>query len=214
MILYDPKTREEWLKCRCNGIGGSDAGAVIGVSKYKTNIQLWREKTGIEKNTFQGNEATEYGKNAEKHIREIFLLDHPEYRCEYHEYRMYANDAYPFIYATLDGELRDDIGRVGVLEIKTATIKNNSQWDEWEGRIPNTYYAQIIHQLAATGWDFVYLRAYLRYYKDGDLRATVRDYHIIREEVTEDIAALIQAEQVFWQNVKNRKEPALILPGI
>jgi Phage-related protein, predicted endonuclease len=44
MILYDPQTREEWLKCRCRGIGGSDAGAVIGVNKYKTNVDLWAEK--------------------------------------------------------------------------------------------------------------------------------------------------------------------------
>lgn len=215
MILYDPQNRDEWLRCRLKGIGGSDAGAVLGVSKYKTNVELWREKTGIQKNTFTGNAATEYGKSAEAHIREMFLLDHPEYSSEYHEYRMHGNEIYHFIYATLDGELTEKkTGRQGILEIKTSTIQNPKQWDEWEDRIPNIYYAQILHQLLATGFQFVDLRAYLRYYKDGELRATVRDYHIERDEVQDDITTLVQAEIRFWQCVLERREPALILPGI
>ena len=215
MILYDPENREEWLRCRLKGLGGSDAGSVLGVSKYKTNVELWREKTGIEKNSFSGNAATEYGKNAEAYIRGLFMLDHPDYSLEYHEYRMHANELYQFIYATLDGELTEkNTGRQGVLEIKTCTIQSSKQWDEWEGRIPDTYYAQVLHQLLATGFQFAELRAYLRYYKDGELRATVRDYHIERDEVQGDITALVKAEILFWQSVLDRKEPALILPGI
>lgn len=215
MILYDPQNRDEWLRCRMKGIGGSDAGSVLGINKYKTNVALYREKAGIERNNFTGNAATEYGKNAEAHIREMFLLDHPEYSSEYHEYRMHGNEIYHFIYATLDGELTEKkTGRQGVLEIKTSTIQNPKQWDEWEDRIPNIYYAQILHQLLATGFQFVDLRAYLRYYKDGELRATVRDYHIERDEVQDDITTLVQAEIRFWQCVLERREPALILPGI
>ena len=41
MILADPKNREEWLKLRLKGIGGSDAGAVLGCNKYKTNIDVF-----------------------------------------------------------------------------------------------------------------------------------------------------------------------------
>lgn len=36
---------EDWLKARCL-IGGSDASAVLGLNPYKTNEQLWLEKTG------------------------------------------------------------------------------------------------------------------------------------------------------------------------
>lgn len=214
MILYDPKTREEWLKCRCRGIGGSDAGAILGVNKYKTNLELWEEKTGAKHKGEISNEAINYGKSAEKHIRELFLLDYPCFASEYHEYRMYANDTYPFLYATLDGELTDQDGTKGVLEIKTTTIRNSSQWDEWEGRIPESYYAQALHQLIATGWDFVILRAYIRYMKSDEIRATVRDYKILREDVSDDMEALISQEINFWECVKNKKEPALIMPEI
>ena len=129
---------------------------------------------------------------------------------------MHANQLYQFLYATLDGELTErSTGKKGVLEIKTTTIHNPSQWDEWDGRIPQSYYAQVLHQLVATGYEFVILRAYIRYYdKEGELRATVRDYRIEYAEVQDDIAELVKAEVQFWHDVINKNEPALILPAI
>lgn len=38
--------REEWLQARKSGIGGSDIAALIGMSPYKTPLQLWMDKTG------------------------------------------------------------------------------------------------------------------------------------------------------------------------
>ena len=43
--IYDFKDEKEWLSGRMNGIGGSDASAVVGVNPYKTNIELFEEKT-------------------------------------------------------------------------------------------------------------------------------------------------------------------------
>lgn len=214
MILFDPKNREEWLKCRMKGIGGSDAGAILGLNKYKTNVELWREKAGIKKNEFRGNAATEYGKSAEEYIRNLFMLDHPEYTLEYHEYRMHANDTYQFIYATLDGELTEKSGRKGVLEIKTSTINNPMQWKEWDDKIPDCYYCQILHQLVATKFDFVWLRAYIRYYKNNELRVMIKEYYFEKKDVIEDIMELVQAEIKFWDSLQRREEPALVLPEI
>ena len=214
MILYDPKTREAWLTLRRGGIGGSDAGTVLGLNKYKTNLELWEEKTGRAESEFTGNEATRYGHDAEEHIRALFHLDHPDYNLDYHEFRMHGNEKYPFMYATLDGELTG-YGRKGILEIKTATIQNNGQWREWENRIPDTYFAQVVHQLTVTEWDFAYVRAYLRYYSQhGELRATIRDYYIDADDIKNDAAALIEAETKFWDCVISGREPGLILPEI
>lgn len=214
MILHDPKNREEWLKCRTQGIGGSDAACILGLNKYKSNLDLYYEKTGIKKNNFSGNQATEYGKLAEEYIRGLFLLDYPNFTCGYHEYRMYANDEHNFLYATLDGELTDKSGNRGILEIKTTTIRNSKQWDEWDNKIPDAYYIQVLHQLLATGWDYVWLRAYIRYYKGKELRATVKDYYINKDDVKDDLAELLDAEIKFWHHVKNKIEPGLIMPGI
>ena len=37
---------EEWLSIRNKYIGGSDAGAVVGLDDYKSPYSLWAEKTG------------------------------------------------------------------------------------------------------------------------------------------------------------------------
>ena len=38
--------RTEWLKERNNGIGASDAAAILGLSPYMSNQRLWEIKTG------------------------------------------------------------------------------------------------------------------------------------------------------------------------
>lgn len=217
MILADPQNQSEWLTARHRGIGGSDAACVVGKNKYKSNLQLWREKQGlISPPDISDKPAVAYGKAAEEHIREMFKLDYPAFKVEYHEFRMYANDDYPFIFATLDGEIMDEIhGLRGILEIKTATIQNSVQWQEWgDDVIPQNYFVQILHQLAATGWNFAVLRAYIRYHRDGKLYATVKDYRIDRIDVKEDINFLIEKELEFWQSLHEGKEPAEILPEI
>ena len=212
-MILKPKDREEWLAMRqMQGIGGSDAGTVLGLNPWCSNVQLWRYKTGQEvPPDISDKPAVKFGKVAEEHIRELFRLDYPLYDLKYHEFWMYCHDGYPWQFATLDGELTDEAGRRGILEIKTTTIQNRSQWDEWENGIPQRYYAQILHQLSATGWQFAILRAYIRWYRDGEFRATVRDYRIERDDVLDDIAYLRQQELIFMDCIKSGKPPAAII---
>lgn len=215
-MIIKLNNREDWLKARQHqGIGGSEAGTVLGMNKYQTNVDLWELKTGRkEAPDLSDNEAVMFGKNAEPYLRELFKLDYPEYICEYHEFDMHVNNKHHYIFATLDGELTAPDGSRGILEIKTTTIRNSKQWDEWDDKIPNTYYVQVLHQLAATGWDFAILKAYIRYYSDDELRATIRHYRIDRKDVQEEIDFLIQQEGIFWQMVQDDKRPPLILPEI
>lgn len=206
----------EWLKARqAQGIGGSEAGCVIGVNKYQSNVDLWELKTGRRQVAdLSDNPAVQFGKFAEPHLRELFKQDYPEYTVDYHEFWMYVNDDYPFIFATLDGEITAADGSRGILEIKTTTIQNKAQWDEWDNRIPDSYYAQILHQMAATGWSFAILKAYIRYHVDGEVRVTIRHYRIDRKDVESDIEWLIQEEKEFWKSVKEDSMPPLKLPQI
>lgn len=214
-MVLKPETPDEWLEQRKIGIGGSDAGTVLGVNKYKSNVDLWLEKTGqSEPEDISDKPAVKFGKFAEQHLRELFKQDFPDYKVDYHEFWMYQNDKYPFIYATLDGELTAPDGSKGILEIKTTTIQNKSQWDEWEDKIPDSYYAQVLHQLVATGWDFAILKAYIRYYKDGELRVSIRHYRIDRKDKEAEMQYLIEHEAKFWACVKSKTRPALLLPEI
>ena len=216
MILADPKTREEWLESRRQGIGGSDAGCIVGANPWKSARQLWKEKTGADKpDDISDKPAVKFGKEAEQHLLALFLLTYPQYTCEYHEFRMYANDRLPFIFATLDGELTDADGRRGILEIKTTTIQQAKQWFEWDDCIPQHYYIQILHQLLACDWaEYVELFAHIRYQKGEEIRAALRKFRIERQDVEQDLQILEEREIQFYKQWQDGTEPPYTLPEI
>ncbi len=62
LILKADAPRDEWLRVRNTGIGGSDAGVILGLNKWKSPITLWAEKTGqVAPNDMSGNMAVEAG---------------------------------------------------------------------------------------------------------------------------------------------------------
>ncbi len=224
-MSIDKITNEkDWLEARKSGIGGSDVATILGLSPYKTNIELWEEKTGRrEQKDISDNPFVKYGKKAEEHLRALFALDFPKYCVEYDRYKIFRNPEYPFILATLDGWLveMDDsepmrmIKRYGVLEIKTAEIKQPGQWSKWKDQIPDQYYCQVLHQLLATEFDFVILKAQLKSQYKDELRIDTRHYTIKRADVTEDLEYLKAKEIEFWtEYVEKDVMPPLKLPNI
>ena len=213
--IYDFHNEQEWLSGRLNGIGGSDASAVVGMNPYKTNIELFEEKTGRRvPEDISDKSYVIYGKKAEKHIRELFRLDYPEYQVEHHDFRILQSIQHPFMQASLDGELTDQDGRRGILEIKTTNILQSMQREKWNDRIPDNYYIQVLHYLLVTGYEFVVLRAHLNTDWGGEKRTAVKHYFIEREEVQEDLDMLLEEEKKFWAYVESGRKPPLILPEI
>lgn len=208
--------REEWLETRSHYIGGSDASAVIGLNPYKTNLELWQEKTGlVQPEDISGKPYVQYGTQAEMHLRGLFRLDFPEYQVEYIENNLWLNDKFPFAHASLDGWLTDQDGRKGILEIKTTNILQSMQKEKWDHKIPDNYYVQILHYLMVTEFEFAVLKAQLKYeFQGGEIMLQTKHYKIERSEVQEDIAYLMQKEADFWKCVKSKRKPALLLPEI
>ena len=210
-------SNEEWLKARLQGIGASEASAIIGCNPYMSNVDLWRLKTGRKQaQDISSNAHVQYGHDAEGPLRELFALDYPQFEVSYGgAFDMVHNPEHPYIFATLDGRLKEKAtGRLGVLEIKTTEILRSMQKEKWKGQIPSNYYAQCLQQLLATGFSFAVLHAQLKYTFDGEIRSERRTYFIEREEVVEDMEYLLQAEIQFWKMVKEDREPPLILPSI
>lgn len=213
--IIDNADHAEWLKARSYGIGGSDAAAVIGKSPYKNNVELFDEKTGRKTaEDISDKPYVQYGNGAEPLIRKLFALDYPEYEVEYHENRILRSVEHPFMQASLDGELTDQEGRRGILEIKTSNILQPGQWMKWKDQIPDNYYIQVLHYLIVTGWDFVVLRAHLRSDWGYDRRTEVKHYFLERSEVEADLQYLLSEERKFWEHVKTGIRPAQILPEI
>ena len=213
--IYDFPDESAWLKGRMRGIGGSDASAIVGMNPYKSNIDLFEEKIGrrIPEDISQKPYVI-YGKKAEAPIRELFKLDYPEYQVEHHEFRILQSAEYPFMQASLDGELSDSAGRRGILEIKTTNILRSMQYEKWKDRIPDNYYIQVLHYLLVTGYEFAVLRAHLASEWGADKRTTVKHYFIERSEVRDDLDMLLQEEKKFWEYVESGRKPPLILPEI
>ena len=169
--LKQPKDEAEWLAWRQRGIGASEASAIVGKNPYMSNQELYRRKIGAEQpEDISGKACVIYGHAAEAPIRELFALDHPEYTVQYGgAFDMVRHPKYPWLFATLDGRLIEkETGKRGIYEGKTTEILRSMQMEKWvytdeqghkQGRVPDNYYVQLLHQLLATGWDFAVLTA-------------------------------------------------------
>jgi putative phage-type endonuclease len=205
------ENREVWLATRGIGIGASEAAAAVGMSPWQTPLELWKLKIGaIPPKDLSGNLAVEQGNRMESVLRDFFMGMHSgEYTLFYHPYDIIFQEDRPWLFATLDGELTDAVGRMGILEIKTATPNGKAGWDKWaNGNLPQNYYIQTLHQMQATGYEFVRLFAAL-YSVNGDI--TLREYEIERADVTEDMEWLLEQETEFWGKVQRGEMPAMPL---
>lgn len=228
--------REEWLKNRGHGVGGSDCSAVIGLNPYKTNLQLWQEKVGLKEQPIIENEHTKYGQACEEALRKIFEADFVGKLCVSHQSNeLLIRKDKPWLRASLDGEIEvledctivsfhygntdkpetDFIlklkkGMHGVLEIKTADILSSMHKEKWGEEIPDNYYCQTLHYLNVTGYDFVIIFSQLTRNVKGVKTHETRTYGYMREERIEDLRLLEEKVDDFWlNNVQNRKEPPL-----
>ena len=212
-------SRGEWLEHRRHYIGGSDASAIIGVNGWKNNVQLWEEKTGkITPEDISDKDCVIFGVKAEPILRELFKITYPKYEMLYEENNSFVNDKYPFAAASLDGELIEkETGRHGIWECKTTEIVSSMQREKWAGQIPNNYFAQLIHYLMVRDdCDFAHLTALLTFkFEEKEVYQQIKNYHIERVDVEEDIAFLATEESKYWNNyVLTGKKPPLQLPSI
>lgn len=204
-----PKDRVQWLELRNKGIGSSDAAAITGASSWKTANELWLEKTGQKQaGDLSDNEFVRKGVRLEPAIREVYKAMHPNRKVTYHQFDLLYLPEHPYIFATLDGETKDNSGRMGCLEIKTSTPVSRAEWDKWDERIPDGYFHQCLHEMLATGYEFVDLFAFL-FKQDGDFIA--REYHFERSDHEGDLAWLLEKEEAFWQSVQNKTLPPMTL---
>ena len=210
-------SKEEWLKHRTR-IGGSDAAAILGLNPWKTNVDLWLEKTGqVTPNDISDKEYVKYGVESEPLIREIFKINYPQYDVLYEENNSFSNDRVPWAAASLDGWIVDkETGRHGIWECKTSEIVSSMHKEKWKYRIPDNYYCQLLHYfMVREDCEFAHLTALLTWkFEDQEIYQQLRNYHIERSDVEEDIRFLESSERTFWQQVQQRQRPALKLPEI
>ena len=143
-ILPHDCDREQWLAARSSGIGGSDLGVIVGLNKYKSELELLLEKIGTAAPT-KSNLPMRAGSFMEPFLRAEFP-NTDEYwekslqTCN-EKIGMIRHKEYPFIFANVD-----DIGvsKFGPCVIEYKTSSGMAAYNGWKkGDYPQTYYAQV-----------------------------------------------------------------------
>jgi putative phage-type endonuclease len=145
-IVCNSSDREAWLAARRSGIGSSDAAAVVGVNPWRSALELYGEKLGLEAESEQ-SEAAYWGTVLEPLVLARFAKETG--RLCRPAGKLLRSKRHPWQLATLDGEQIGEARGPGILEIKCTGLREN-----WEEGPPGYVVAQIQHQLAVTGWDW------------------------------------------------------------
>ena len=136
-------SHEEWLNLRKTGIGGSDAGAICGVSLYTSAMSVYQDKIS-DNDAEVDNEAMRQGRDLEDYVAQRFM-EATGLKVRRSNY-MYRSVEYPWMIADVD---RLIVGEDAGLECKTASAYSSDKWKD--GEIPPYYLIQCYHYMAVTG---------------------------------------------------------------
>ena len=178
-------TREEWLKYRTKGIGGSDVSIIAGINPFKSVHQLWLEKTGQVEPEEEGSEYTHFGTLLEPIVRKEFM-ERTGIKVR-QKHMLLQSEEHPFMFADLDGVINEN-GELCVFEAKTASAYKQEVWEE---EVPAPYILQVQHYMAVTGAKKTYIAALVG--------GNHFFYHVVERD-EEMIAKIIVMEKYFWQH--------------
>lgn len=191
VIRAEPNT-PEWYAIRNTGIGGSDAAAALGLSKWKTPYQLWLEKRG-ETITTEQTPAMLWGHLLEPVIRQQYA--ERTGRTVRALGGVVRDEKYPFMLGNFDGIT--DCKRL--FEAKTARVAN--EWGEsGTDEVPHNYLIQVQHYLAITKMDV------------ADIAVLIggSDFRIYEVPADKELQQMIiEAEAEFWRMVQEGICPEL-----
>jgi putative phage-type endonuclease len=157
-------------------IGGSDAGTLLGLNKYKSPINLYYQAIGINQLPNKMNSIMLHGKQLEEYVAKCWQyfdgteegwVENTLTDNKIKSYRkvkaIIENPKYPMLFANIDGKITKHPiygNKAGVLEIKTIS---GYSADSYEAGIPPSYLLQVQHYMLVTEWKY----AEICYLKDG-----------------------------------------------
>ena len=191
--------RDEFLAGRKAGIGGSDIGAIIGVSKFKTAVDVWMDKTGRSKPS-DSTIPQRFGIFAEEFVAQEYTLKTGR-RVVRHNAQL-IHPQHSFLIGNVDrlvipegekiaayqGQIRTDRG----MEAKCVSAFGASEWgDDESDEVPPYYLTQCAWYRILTGCIYWDLAALI-----GNSRVEV--YTLPSDTELEEL--LVARAVEFWQN--------------
>jgi putative phage-type endonuclease len=196
---------QDFTQDRTKYIGGSDIGAILGLSKFRTPIEVWMEKTGKEVRQIEslplrfGSFAEEFVASEYARATGFELL---------HDESIYIHPAHTMMSAHVDRFiLGNGLSKPAtrLLECKTANPFARGEWGEpGTDQVPMSYLCQCIWYMAITGIEqcdlaVLFGNSDFRIYeisRDLELETLVieKALHFWNEYVLKDIAPPAQTE--------------------
>jgi putative phage-type endonuclease len=175
-------TKEEWLKLRKKGIGGSDAGAILGVNQYKSSLSIYLDKTSEDINDDE-NFRMKVGNKLKKFVAKEFTNATGKKVRAIN--KMIVSDEYPFAIANIDRKI------VGEKSFLLCKVTNSFSKKDWNNNIPKNYEVQCQHYMGVTGATHCYIAVLI-----GNEELVI--HNIERDDIY--IENLMKLEKEFWEN--------------
>lgn len=185
-----PDSREQWLIERRRGVGGSDAAAAVGMSKWKTPLELWLDKRG--ELFTEETEAMRWGTALEPVVRQEYA-NRTGYTVEVPNV-IYQHPIHSFVIVNADGIVAD---RQRYYEGKTA--RTGEGWGEpGTDEVPAEYNLQVQHGMAVTGLSVADIAVLIG---GSDFRIYCVEADLGLQEM------LLEREAAFWRMVEQATPP-------
>jgi putative phage-type endonuclease len=190
---------QDFALLRAKSLGGSDIGALLGISKYRSAVDVWMEKTGKEI-FIKYSLPLRFGQFAESFVADEYALAtgtqlathdaavvHPDY-----EYMHGHIDRFVLV---TDSPLVVSDGKITasrILECKTANPFAQSEWREaGSDQVPLSYLVQCVWYMMLTNIDRTDLAVLFG-------NADFRIYEITRDLDLEQM--VLERAISFWKN--------------
>lgn len=199
-LMVNPDDRPAWLSWRRRGIGASDMPSVLGLSPYRTALDVYLDKIG-ERGDDEETEAMRIGKAAEPMLADLY--EQRTGRTLAATQVPLESSETPYLICTLDGITSDQ----RLVEFKTAGgLKGADVGEEGSDELPRDWLVQAHHQMLvadAAVCDFAVLT--------GGFGFRFRVLTVERDPDWDE--ALHQAGADFWDRVLKRSPPPPVLPN-
>lgn len=186
--------REAWLASRTSGIGASEIAAAIGQSPHKSMFALWVEKTTGEREEVDSEEAY-WGTVFEPHVIERFGMVTGRKVHPWNQLRTVVSPAFEWLRCTPDATQIDDDKGPGTLQVKTTSLRLESNWKD-----SPPLWVQIQAQFEAwmLGYSFGSVAALI-----GGQKLVWHDFMVNQRFIN----AALKKLEYFWHCVEERIAP-------
>lgn len=199
LILPASADREAWLTARRNGIGSSDIAAILGLSSFGNELNVYYDKRGELPLENDDSEPAYWGRVDEEGVARRWAASN---RTFGRRVGLIANVDRPWQMCTLDrrvGECPINQGDSCALEIK---CRHQMKAPQWRKGCPDDVLAQVLWQIDVCGFDHNHVAV-----KIGS--CDYRQFTVWRRDYEQLIADLRAAGEDLWRRVQAGRPPQL-----